>query len=200
LTLGLFDPAADVARPGAGWEAVDFDRRTGRVAASLPLAFDFGGVGKGFALDRASDVLRGTGVASAFLCAGESSIAVIGAHPLGGSWPIAIPHPLDPERTLVELELRDEALSISSTVGAGADAPERAPMLRPSDGSQVTAARTTVAIDRSGARGEMMSTALLVATDAQAECLLDPAQGRHFRFNFSPEPAMPAHAYEVVVQ
>ncbi|WBY07618.1 FAD:protein FMN transferase [Sphingomonas sp. 7/4-4] len=83
LTQGLFDPAADAARPGAGWGAVRFDRSAARIAASQPVAFDFGGFGKGFALDRACDALRDAGVTSAFLCAGESSIAVIGEHPLG---------------------------------------------------------------------------------------------------------------------
>lgn len=198
-SLGLFDPAADAGRPGTGWGAVTFNARAARVEASLPIAFDFGGFGKGFALDRACAVLRGAGVTSAFLCAGESSIAVIGGHPLGGGWPVAIPHPLEPGRILVELELCDEALGISSTVGAGTDAPERSPMVRPSDGSCVTAGRTTVAIADSGARAEVMSTALLVANDAQARRLL--ATPRHyFRFDFSPERATPAPAYEVVLQ
>ncbi|MDT8757727.1 FAD:protein FMN transferase [Sphingomonas psychrotolerans] len=197
---GLFDPAADMARPGAGWEAVRFDERQGDIEASQPLAFDFGGFGKGFALDRACDSLRACGVTSAFLCAGESSIAVVGEHPLGGGWPVAIPHPLEPERVLLDLELRDAALSISSTVGAGANAPARAPMIRPADGTPVSAARTTVAVDRRGARAEVMSTALLVADDAQARDLLDRAPERRFRFDFSLERAQPAHAYEVALQ
>jgi hypothetical protein len=125
---------------------------------------------------------------------------VIGAHPLGGGWPVAIPHPLEPEQILIELELRDAALSISSTLGANTNAPERAPMVRPSDSSPVTTARTAVAIDRFGARAEMMSTALLVADDSQAECLLDRAPERHFRFDFSSGPAMRVPAYEVVLQ
>jgi thiamine biosynthesis lipoprotein len=200
LTRGLFDPAADVARPGAGWRAVRFDRRRARIEASQPVAFDFGGFGKGFALDSACDALRGAGVTSAFLCAGESSIAVVGEHPLGGGWPVAIPHPLEPERVLVELELHDEALSVSSTVGAGASAPGRAPMIRPTDGSRVTAARTTVAVDRRGSRAEVMSTALLVADAVQTGYFLDRGRGRHLRFDFSLERAMPAHAYEVALQ
>jgi thiamine biosynthesis lipoprotein len=200
LTHGLFDPAADAARPGARWGAVRFDRGAARIEASQPVAFDFGGFGKGFALDRACDALRGAGVTSAFLCAGESSIAVIGEHPLGGGWPVAIPHPLEAERVLVELELRDEALSISSTVGAGASAPGRAPMIRPIDGSRVTAARTTVAVDYRGSRAEVMSTALLVADEVQAGCFPDGGRSRRFLFDFSLERAMPTHAYEVALQ
>jgi len=197
-TAGLFDPAADARARGTGWRSISFDRDNARIRASQPIALDFGGFGKGFALDRASEVLRDAGVLSALLSAGESSIAVVGEHPLGGGWPFAIPHPLQSGQILAELELHDEALSISSTVGAGALAPDRAAMIRPTDGTIVTSQRTVVAIERSGARAEVMSTALLVADDAQAGCLLEGRQGRCFLFDFSREAAMPVSPVGVV--
>ena len=187
---GLFDPAADARTGAAGWNMVVFDREQARIHALRPLALDFGGFGKGFALDRACDVLRRADRVSALLSAGESSIAVVGEHPLGGRWPFAIPHPLQPERVLMELELADEALSISSTVGEGASAPDRAPMIRPKDGTIVTGRRTAVACARSGARAEMMSTALLVADDDQAKRLLDGQPARRFLFDFTGETGM----------
>jgi thiamine biosynthesis lipoprotein ApbE len=185
-THGLFDPAADARLGVAGWRAVSFDRENARIRASQPVALDFGGFGKGFALDRACQVLRRAGVVSALLSAGESSIAVVGEHPLGGGWPFSIPHPLEPEHVLVEIELTDEALSISSTVGAGAHAPDRAPMIRPTDGAIVTGRRTAIAVDRSGALAEAMSTALLVADDARAARLLE-GRTRRFLFDFTRE-------------
>lgn len=185
LTLGLFDPAADRRFAGAGWGDLVFDRSTARIAATRPLALDFGGFGKGFALDRASAALRDAGVVCACLSAGESSIAVIGEHPLGGGWPFAIPDPSCTDAVLVEVELVDEALSISTTVGAGTQAPERAAMIRPTDGGIVTAARCTVAIDRSGGIAEAMSTALLVADAPRARRLLDAAPARRFLYDLS---------------
>ncbi len=185
LTLGLFDPAADRRFAGAGWGDLVFDRSTARIAATRPLALDFGGFGKGFALDRASAALRDAGVVCACLSAGESSIAVIGEHPLGGGWPFAIPDPSCTDAVLVEVELVDEALSISTTVGAGTQAPERAAMIRPTDGGTVTAARCTVAIDRSGGIAEAMSTALLVADTPRARRLLDAAPARRFLYDLS---------------
>jgi len=198
-THGLFDPAADASRPG-GWNRVSFDRDNACIEASRPVALDFGGFGKGFALDRACSVLRAAGITSAFLCAGESSIAVVGEHPLGGGWPVAIPHPLRDGHFLAELELRDEALSISSTVGAGTRAPDRAAMIRPTDTSVVTAPRSAVAIDRSGARAEVMSTALLVADDVQAGRLLHGGPARRLLFDFSREAAMPVQSDEMILQ
>lgn len=183
LTEGLFDPAF----ASGGWQAVRFDQARARIEATQPVALDFGGFGKGFALDRARDILRSAGIASALLPAGESSIAVVGEHPLGGAWPLAIPHPIEPGRTLIELELTDEALSISATIGAGVAAPNRAAMVRPTDGSIVTALCTAVAVDRLGARAEAMSTALIVATDMQARRLTEQAEGRRFRFPYRDE-------------
>ncbi len=183
LTKGLFDPAADRRFAGAGWGDLVFDLSSARIAATRPLALDFGGFGKGFALDRACAALRDAGVVCACLSAGESSIAVIGEHPLGGGWPFAIPDPSCTAAVLVEVELVDEALSISTTVGAGTQAPERAAMIRPTDGGIVTAARCTVAIDRSGGIAEAMSTALLVADAARARRLLDAAPAQRFLYD-----------------
>lgn len=185
LTKGLFDPAADRRFAGAGWGDLVFDLSSARIAATRALALDFGGFGKGFALDRACAALRDAGVVCACLSAGESSIAVIGEHPLGGGWPFAIPDPSCTDAVLVEVELVDEALSISTTVGAGTQAPERAAMIRPTDGGIVTAARCTVAIDRSGGIAEAMSTALLVADAARARRLLDAAPARRFLYDLS---------------
>jgi thiamine biosynthesis lipoprotein len=184
LTLGLFDPTA-AAQRAAGWRDVRIDKDARRVAVTRPLALDFGGFGKGFALDGAAAALRAAGVSSALLSAGESSIAVVGEHPLGGGWPFAIPDPLRPDRELVEVELTDEAMSISSTVGAGTLAPDRAAMIRPGDGSIVRAARCAVVIDRSGSRAEMLSTALIVAADDEVARLTGGA--RRFLFDLTPE-------------
>lgn len=182
-TAGLFDPTVG-SRGGAAWPALSVDRSSGRIETGRPVAFDFGGFGKGFALDRAAAAMRAAGVTSAFLSAGESSVAVIGGHPLGGAWPVAIPHPLDPESWLVELSLRDEALSVSSTIGDGAAAPGRSPMIRPSDSIIITAAATAVAIDASGAAAEAMSTALLVADPDAAQRLIAADPTRRFTFAF----------------
>lgn len=182
LTGGLFDPTVG-SGAHALWSTLSFDREAGRIASAVPVAFDFGGFGKGFALDRAAVAMRAAGVTSAFLSAGESSVTVIGDHPLGGAWPVAIPHPLEPDNWLVELSLRDEAMSVSSTVGAGAAAPGRSAMIRPSDGATITAAATTVAINRSGAIAEAMSTALLVASPDAAQRLIEGDPDRRFVFS-----------------
>ncbi|MBB3693230.1 FAD:protein FMN transferase [Sphingomonas sp. BK580] len=165
------------------WSALRVDRATRRVGATRPLALDFGGFGKGYALDRAAAVLRAAGVTSAFLSAGESSIAVIGEHPLGGGWPLAIPHPEIDGVWLTELELTDASLSVSSTVGAGAAKPGRAAMVRPTDGAIVTRRATAVAVAATGAEAEALSTALLVADAPALARLRADAPDRRFLFS-----------------
>jgi FAD:protein FMN transferase len=163
-TGGLFDPSL------GDWSSLTMDR-DGRVSTPRPLSLDFGGFGKGYALDHAVVALRAMGVTSALLSAGESSIAVLGQHPLGGGWPLAVPHPEDEDAWLVELELQDAALSISSTTGAGAAKPGRAAMIRPADGAIVTNPATAVAVAATGAEAEALSTALLVADPVARERL-----------------------------
>ena len=181
LTEGMFDPGV---QSEGGWRAITFDPKRAKVETSRPVALDFGGFGKGFALDRACAALRLASVGSAFLSAGESSVSVIGTHPLGGAWPVAIPHPLDSGQVLAEIELENEALSISATVGAGVETATRAAMIRPNDGAIILSPRTAVAVEASGARAEAMSTALVVATDAIAQRLIDTA-GKRRRFLFT---------------
>ncbi|NJR78533.1 FAD:protein FMN transferase [Sphingomonas corticis] len=183
-TFGLFDVAAD-RRTGGNWTMVRFDRAGGTVAASRPLALDFGGLGKGLALDRAGAVLRDAGVTSALLSAGESSILAFGPHPLGGGWPFAIPHPIDADATLLEIELRDQSLSISATVGVGTDAPERAALLRPGEPAAIAPPACAVAIAESGAAAEALSTALVVADPARAARLLRDRRDTRFRFDLA---------------
>lgn len=89
----------------------------------LSIAFDLpgvevqmGAIGKGYAVDRAVEVLRAAGVRSAMVRGGQSSVRAFGALPDAGGWQINLPHPLEPERSLARLILRDRALSTSSSV------------------------------------------------------------------------------------
>src|SRR6185503_2597665 len=51
---------------------------------------DLGGYGKGYAIERAIDILRENGVTSALLHGGTSSIFALGAPPLEAGWKIAL--------------------------------------------------------------------------------------------------------------
>lgn len=179
LTEGLFDPTVQAGSPNRTWT---LDPRSGRVEAAAPLAFDFGGVGKGAALDAAGKVLRAAGVTSALLSAGESSILTIGRHPLGETWLIAVPHPFVQGTFLAELELVDEALSVSATVDAAG--PGRQPTLRAGDGSPITAPLTAIVVAAQGSRAEALSTALIAASPEERTRLGQHHAGRMLTFRY----------------
>ena len=67
---------------------------------------DLGGIAKGFAVDRALEVLRGFGLASGLVNAG-GDLAAFGREPQT----IHIRHPCDPRRLMCRVEITDEALA-----------------------------------------------------------------------------------------
>jgi thiamine biosynthesis lipoprotein len=67
---------------------------------------DLGGIAKGFAVDRALEVLRGFGAASGLVNAG-GGLAAFGGEPQT----VHIRHPRDPRRLICSVEVADEALA-----------------------------------------------------------------------------------------
>lgn len=113
---GAFDPTVGplVARLGFGpiaqggprdWRALSV--RDGTLSkARADLTLDLCGIAKGWALDRAGDLLRGAGDAGALLDVGGELLA-IGQHPAGRDWRVAVEAPLLGQRAPMRLRLPD---------------------------------------------------------------------------------------------
>jgi thiamine biosynthesis lipoprotein len=67
---------------------------------------DLGGIAKGFAVDRATEVLRAHGATAALVNAG-GDLAAFGP----AAWPVDIRDPRDPRETLGAIDVRNEALA-----------------------------------------------------------------------------------------
>ena len=80
------------------------------------LEINLGSIGKGYALDRAAELLRaGVGRVGGLLHGGHSSVFAIGSEPGDArGWAVGIRHPWDPERRLALVRLRDRALGTSA--------------------------------------------------------------------------------------
>lgn len=76
------------------------------------MVMDFGGVAKGYAADRAAEVLKKQGVLNA-LVAVAGDIRAMGRREDGKPWRIGVQHPREPGRLLATLELSDKSISTS---------------------------------------------------------------------------------------
>lgn len=106
------------AREASGIGAVEIDVAAGTVRFLRPgVEYNLGGIGKGYALDRAAALLRREfGIRRALLQGGQSSLRGVGAPPgEPRGWPVAIADPLRPGHTLATIHLRDRALGTSGT-------------------------------------------------------------------------------------
>lgn len=80
------------------------------------LRLDPGGIGKGYAVDRAVRVLREYGIERALVSAGTSSVFALGSPPATPrGWPVDLRSPTDPEAVEATVVLRDESISTSGS-------------------------------------------------------------------------------------
>jgi FAD:protein FMN transferase len=99
------------ARALVGGDKLLFDCESRAIRFARPgVEINLGSVGKGYALDRVAATMSER-VRAALLSAGSSSIRAIG----GGidGWMVGVRHPVDKERRLAVVRLRDAALSTS---------------------------------------------------------------------------------------
>ena len=113
----LIAPAADIPAEGRAAAARGSvrDLRLGpsdlTVEAPLGLRIDLGGIGKGYTVDRAAEVLA---PARDFLVNAGGDIYASGRGPDGDGWLVAIADHFDPAVDIAQLWLRDEALATST--------------------------------------------------------------------------------------
>jgi FAD:protein FMN transferase len=103
------------ARADVGWEKIRLnpEQRTVRfLAAGIEL--DPGGIGKGYAVDRAVRILRARHVPEALLSAGSSTIYALGAPPGEAGWKVRVPSPYPRGGTISTVVLRDTSLSTAN--------------------------------------------------------------------------------------
>ena len=76
---------------------------------------NLGSIGKGYALDRAAEILIEHELTEWLIQGGHSSVIARGGHNGLSGWPIGLRNPLLPQRRLGTILLRDQALATSGT-------------------------------------------------------------------------------------
>lgn len=122
-TWGFFRAAGHVptnaelaaVRESVGWQKVKLQPQ-GRTVRFLAqgVELDPGGIGKGYAIERAADLLRDCHVYAALLSAGSSTLYALGAPPHSTGWSVQVPTPGHTGQLVSHITLRDMSLSTAN--------------------------------------------------------------------------------------
>jgi thiamine biosynthesis lipoprotein len=143
------------------------DHEASTIAFRAPdIEINLNAVGKGYALDRASEALVERGVDDFLMHGGGSSVSARGrdrGDPTPG-WRIGVPHPHERHRHVGEIVLRDEALGTS---GAGtqffvAEGRRYGHLIDPRTGWPAEGVYTATVVATTAAEADALSTALYI--------------------------------------
>jgi len=149
-----------------GYERIDLAPPNRIRFLSDCLQIELGGIGKGYAVERAVAVLESAGIRDAIVNGGTSSIAAIGAPPGANGWPVRLPTRAASEgRALL---LRDNALSTSQQDGGIIDSLTAVPSI----------SQTTITVTAPSATlADALSTTLVLMTRAEGAKLMQHFAG-----------------------
>ncbi len=172
--------ALDVA--GGRFGSILMDPAHSSVTMREPgVVLDFGAVAKGFVIDLITDDLRASGVTSAIVHGGTSTVRAIGGTPSGDAWRVQVGDGADAPI----VELRDAALSVSRNDDG---APVSGHVIDHTAGKAASGAPLAAVLGASAAACDAWSTALIVtgtrphAMDSQITSILPrPAGGWHIQ-------------------
>lgn len=140
---------------------IDRSRRTVRLTRAGAW-LDLGGIGKGYALDRAAELLARNNVARAMLHGGTSSLLARGLGPDDQPWMAALRDPCSPPETaavLEEVPLADHALSASAALAPGDNVSD---IVDPLSGRPLAEQAACAVVAPSATQAEALSTALVL--------------------------------------
>lgn len=169
---------AALANVGFDKVQIDYDKRTVRFTQP-GLRLDFGGIGKGYALDVAAQLVKGYGIESALLNGGDSTYVAIGAPPGTEGWTIVIDKLYEKAEDFVDkIVIKDEAFSTSSGEGRQfeKDGKRFTHIYDPRTGQAVGETLGAMVITPTGTWGDALSTTFLVMSEEEvrAYCAAHP--------------------------
>jgi thiamine biosynthesis lipoprotein len=121
------------------------------------ISLDFGGIGKGMALDAVGEILDAHSIPHAFISFGGSSILTRGHHPHGKFWPFSFRNEHISEDTW---QLHDDAASVSSSGGKTRSSRH---ICNPVNGKRSADPCTSAVLCKNATDAEVVSTALIAA-------------------------------------
>lgn len=128
------------------------------------IEIDLGGFGKGYALEKISDILKKSTVGRAFISFGESSVLTAGDHPAGGAWRIGVQNYLNPGHSIYEFRIGTGSVSTSANfyVDDEGSLKQHRHVINPKTGKVDEGCKSVSVASKSPLLAEMLSTAFLV--------------------------------------
>jgi FAD:protein FMN transferase len=172
-------PGADTitaARQCVGYEHIELVPPRGIRFRSDCLEIDLGGIGKGYAVERAMAVLTGAGVRHAIVNAGSSSIAAIGAPPGSKGWPVVIGG-AGPAGTTIVLENSSMSTSTQTFVPFAFDSGSFAHIIDPASAAPAPGRLAISVVAPRATVSDALSTTLLMMSPHESGALLAEFSG-----------------------
>ena len=156
------------ARACVGYEKIELTPPDQITFHSSCMRLDLGAIGKGYAVDRAAEVLRSSGIRNALINAGGSTILAMGSPPDQSAWLV---HLRDPShRVDPQVMLKDESVSTSEQTAPSVLGDETAGhIIDPDTGTPLRTEFAVSVIAQTGTLSDALSTTSL---------LLGPVKGK----------------------
>jgi thiamine biosynthesis lipoprotein len=138
---------------------------------------DLGGIAKGYAVDRAFELLKGLGYRNLVVNAG-GDLRVGGSKP-DGPWSIGIQHPRDPEKILARISVSDTAVATSGDyekffIHQGKRYHH---ILNPKDGFPAEGCQSVTILAKDAATADALATAIFVLGPEKGYALCQRLEG-----------------------
>jgi len=133
---------------------------------------DVGSIGKGYAVDRAADILRANGIHNALIDAGQSSIYAMGAPPGSDAWEV---HLRDPSgRVDPVVMLRENSVSTSEqTPGSLLGNKTAGHIIDPANGKPLETQYALSVVVKTGTASDALSTTLLLVGPEKGKAIVN---------------------------
>lgn len=148
---------------GARHVVLNHARRTIRFDTD-GVELDLGGIAKGYAVDRAVDVLRSHDVDAALVSSGGSTVYGLGAPPDRHAWSVDIQDPTNAGKIAYTVLLKNRSLSVagSSEKSFEAGGVRYSHIMNPRTGRPVQGMLTVAVMTKTGTEGDALDDALFV--------------------------------------
>jgi thiamine biosynthesis lipoprotein len=182
-----------------GYRHVKLDASARTIRFDTPgVEIDLGAIAKGYAVDRAVEILRDNGIRQGLVSIGTSSLYALGSPPGEHGWKISVRNPLDTSKAACVLRLQNLSLAVSGDYEKFFKLGGKvyAHIMDPHTGMPVENMLSTAVVSPSATDSDALSTSFFVEGPGAARHYLDTHPGLTAVFFL---PAASAGTYKQVV-